>query len=49
MEETLKDNAKFDAKGLIAENPSFGSRLKFWTNEMCTRYPHAFDFVVTVR
>lgn len=24
-------------------------QLRYWTNEMCTKSPHLFDFVVTVR
>lgn len=23
-------------------------QLRYWTSDMCNRYPHLFDFVVTV-
>ena len=48
VEETLKDNHKFDAKGLISQDPSYERRLKYWTNELCAKHPHTFDLVVTV-
>lgn len=24
-------------------------QLRYWTNDMCTKSPHLFDFVITVR
>lgn len=49
VENTLENNRKFDAKSLISQEPSREGRLKYWTNELCARHPHTFDFVVTVR
>lgn len=48
VENTLEHNKKFDAEGLTREDPSYESRLKYWTNEMARRHPHTFDFVVTL-
>ncbi|KAI9882152.1 MAG: hypothetical protein M1823_006103 [Watsoniomyces obsoletus] len=48
VEEILERNPKFDAAGLVAENPSVEGRLKYWNNEMCLRQPQLFDFVVTL-
>ena len=48
VENTLEDNHIFDAKGLVSQEPSREGRLKFWTNELCMKHPHTFDFAVTV-
>lgn len=38
----------FDAQGLVAQDPSYQGRLKYWDNDLCRRHPHLFDFAVTV-
>ena len=48
VEKTLEKNDKFDAEGLVSQDPSHNGRLKYWTNELCAQHPHTFDFVVTV-
>ena len=48
VEKTLENNHKFDAKGLVSQDPSREGRLKYWTEELCAKRPHTFDFVVTV-
>jgi NAD+ kinase len=48
VENTLEHNADFDAKGLYAECPSAGRRLKFWDNELCARAPQIFDIVMAL-
>ena len=48
VEDTMKGNDAFDAKGLVEEDSSFGERLKFWDNELARKHPHTFDFVVTL-
>ena len=48
VEDTMKENEVFDAKGLAAEDPSFAERLKYWDNELARKHPHTFDFVVTL-
>lgn len=48
VENTLKENRKFDAQGLMSQDPSYGGRLKYWDNELCKKHPHLFDFAVTL-
>ncbi|MCJ1456407.1 hypothetical protein MMC28_006768 [Mycoblastus sanguinarius] len=48
VETTLEHNHKFDAKGILGQDPSREGRLKYWTNELCQKHPHTFDFVVTL-
>ncbi|MCJ1224294.1 hypothetical protein MMC12_000939 [Toensbergia leucococca] len=48
VEKTLEKNDKFDAEGLVSQDPSHNGRLKYWTNELCAQHPHTFDFVVTL-
>ena len=48
VENTLEQNRKFDAKGIISQDPSREGRLKYWTNELCEKRPQTFDFVITV-
>lgn len=48
VEETLENNRKFNAKGLLAQDSSREGRLQYWTNELCAKRPQTFDFVVTV-
>jgi NAD+ kinase len=48
VEDTMRENEVFDAKGLAAEDPAYGERLKYWDNELARRHPHTFDFVVTL-
>lgn len=48
VEDTMKDNKAFDAEGLIAEEPSYKDRLKYWTVDLARKHPHTFDFVITL-
>jgi NAD+ kinase len=48
IEDTMKDNKGFDAAGLVAEDPSYKERLKYWNNDLARTHPHTFDFVVTL-
>ncbi|EXJ84235.1 serine/threonine protein kinase [Capronia epimyces CBS 606.96] len=48
VEDTMKDNKIFDAEGLIAEDPSYKDRLKYWTVDLARKHPHTFDFVITL-
>lgn len=48
VEETMKDNEVFDAKGLHGDEEERKGRLKFWTNELCAKKPHAFDIAIAV-
>ena len=48
VEDTLRENPKFDAEGIIAKHPSNQSRLKYWTNELAAKHPLTFDIVITL-
>ncbi|KAL8908952.1 MAG: hypothetical protein Q9207_000528 [Kuettlingeria erythrocarpa] len=48
VENTLEHNRKFDAQGLVLQDPSIQDRLKYWDNELCRRHPHLFDFAITL-
>jgi NAD+ kinase len=48
VENTLENNNLFDAKSLVADDPSFEGRLKYWNNELTTKHPHTFDFVISL-
>jgi len=48
VERTFKDNKIFDTQGLLAKDPSFAGRLRFWTAELCAQKPETFDIVLTV-
>jgi hypothetical protein len=41
---TSSDNGSSSAYGSAGEG-----QLRYWTSEMCSKSPHLFDFVVTVR
>lgn len=49
VEETLRDNKKFDAQSLLRDDGTSQSHcLQYWTNDMCRSNPQLFDFVVTL-
>jgi NAD+ kinase len=48
LSEAMKRNASTES-GSKREAPGEEGQLRYWTNEMCTKSPHLFDFVVTVR
>ncbi|KIV87668.1 hypothetical protein PV11_03199 [Exophiala sideris] len=48
VQDTLKDNPIFDAKGLTDEDPACGERLKYWDVDLARKRPHTFDFVITL-
>ena len=48
MEHVLEKNHIFDTEGLLEKDPSYRSRLKFWTNELCAQKPQTFDIVLAV-
>lgn len=48
VQETLKDDALFDVKGLLAEDESYTHRLKYWDEGIARKHPHSFDFVITL-
>lgn len=44
----LRGSKRFDAAGLLAENPRFESMLKYWTPDLCWSQPEKFDLVLTL-
>ncbi|KAL2075663.1 hypothetical protein VTL71DRAFT_606 [Oculimacula yallundae] len=59
VEDNLRDNKKFNSKGLMQEmaeqyaaknedDVKLERRLRYWTDEICRTRPHTFDFVVTL-
>lgn len=44
----LRGSRRFDASGLLAENPRFQHMLKYWTPDLCWSQPEKFDLVLTL-
>ncbi|KAI1175493.1 ATP-NAD kinase [Nemania sp. FL0916] len=64
VEDTLKENKRFDLPGLVDEvlseyiqagemdeeapREAVSRRIRFWTEDICRRRPHTFDFIITL-
>ncbi|TAQ90610.1 hypothetical protein B7494_g1075 [Chlorociboria aeruginascens] len=53
VEDNLRDNKKFDSKGLLEELKKMSpnecdGRLRYWNNDICKNRPHTFDFIITL-
>ncbi|KAK0827729.1 hypothetical protein LTR73_005331 [Friedmanniomyces endolithicus] len=48
VEDTMRDNAVFNAKGLLDQDPSYKDRLRYWTNELCAKKPHTFEICIAL-
>lgn len=44
----LRGARRFDAPGLVAENPAFDDMLRYWTPDLCWSQPEKFDLVLTL-
>ncbi|KAG7691351.1 hypothetical protein KL932_005365 [Ogataea haglerorum] len=44
----LETSKRFDANGLIHDNPSAKGRLKYWTKKLIRENPDIFDLVITL-
>lgn len=44
----LRNSRRFDASGLLNENPRFQHMLKYWTPDLCWSQPEKFDLVLTL-
>ncbi|KAL0939408.1 nad+ kinase [Colletotrichum truncatum] len=44
----LRNSRRFDAQGIVAENPVFQSMLRYWTPDLCWSQPEKFDLVLTL-
>ncbi|MCJ1284065.1 hypothetical protein MMC26_003396 [Xylographa opegraphella] len=48
VQDILERNHKFDAAGLLKQDPSYEGRLKYWNSELCERHPQTFDFAISL-
>ncbi|EWC44176.1 hypothetical protein DRE_07001 [Drechslerella stenobrocha 248] len=48
VDKKLSISKRFDADGLVRENPEFEGKLRYWTPEMCYSSPDSFDLVLTL-
>lgn len=44
----LRNSKRFNAAGLVEENPRFQHMLKYWTPDLCWSQPEKFDLVLTL-
>lgn len=44
----LRNSKRFNAAGLVDENPRFQHMLKYWTPDLCWSQPEKFDLVLTL-
>ncbi|KAK6332889.1 NAD(+) kinase [Orbilia brochopaga] len=48
VDKKLSVSKRFDADGLITENPELTHKLRYWTPDMCYSSPDTFDLVLTL-
>ncbi|KAJ6258872.1 hypothetical protein Dda_5767 [Drechslerella dactyloides] len=48
VDKKLSISKRFDADGLIRENPELTCKLRYWTPDMCYSSPDTFDLVLTL-
>ncbi|KAF3940302.1 hypothetical protein ABW19_dt0200467 [Dactylella cylindrospora] len=48
VDKKLKHSRRFDADGLIRENPELDGKLRYWTPDLCYGSPDTFDLVLTL-
>jgi NAD+ kinase len=48
VQDVMSERPEFSDKKLRSEIGKDAGRLKFWTNQMCSRHPQLFDFAITV-
>ncbi|KAF7563514.1 hypothetical protein G7046_g637 [Stylonectria norvegica] len=44
----LRNSKRFDAPGILDENPRYQHMLKYWTPDLCWSQPEKFDLVLTL-
>ncbi|KAG5919060.1 hypothetical protein E4U42_006618 [Claviceps africana] len=44
----LQRSKRFDADGIVAQDPRFRHMLRYWTGHLCGSQPHEFDLVLTL-
>ncbi|KAG0643344.1 ATP-NAD kinase-like domain-containing protein [Tuber brumale] len=48
VDKKLKESKRFDAAGLLKEEPKFKDMLRYWTPDLCWTSPETFDLVLTL-
>jgi len=48
VDKKLRNSARFNAEGLLEEEPEFKKMLKYWTPDLCCNSPESFDLVLTL-
>lgn len=48
VDDKLRNSKRFDASGLIAQEPRFERMLQYWTPDLCWSQPDKFDLVLTL-
>jgi len=44
----LRNSKRFNAAGIVAENPRFQEMLRYWNPDLCWSQPEKFDLVLTL-
>lgn len=44
----LRNSKRFNAPGIVAENPRFQEMLQYWSPDLCWTQPEKFDLVLTL-
>ncbi|KAK3111020.1 hypothetical protein LTR53_014114 [Teratosphaeriaceae sp. CCFEE 6253] len=48
VEDTMRENPVFAAEAVLAQDPSYKDRLRYWTNELCKKKPHTFEICIAL-
>jgi len=48
VDQKLRNSRRFDAVGLVSQDLSFESKLRYWTPDLCWTSPEKFDLVLTL-
>jgi len=44
----MQHNKTYDAESIVAQDPSYNPRLKYWTTELCRKKPHTFEICIAL-
>jgi NAD+ kinase len=48
VDNKLKKSRRFNASAILARNPAFADKLRYWTPDLCWSNPETFDLVLTL-
>lgn len=48
VDSKLRNSKRFDAPGLLRQDPRYGQMLQYWTPDLCWSAPEKFDLVLTL-